>query len=102
MTNESPLSGPERGFEEWIQAAKGTPEWVNPPGGSRKSAQNGPLAEACFFRSTRALILGKFGLATEHQIPRITPDCTARLWALLFLGFLQLRKHLGMRGNRAA
>jgi hypothetical protein len=40
------------------------------------------------FRLHRIGFWGKVGLATEHEIPRFTPDCTARHWrALLFLGF---------------
>jgi hypothetical protein len=59
-----------------------------PPGGSRKSAQNNPLAKTCFFACIGSGFRGKSVLPQTYEFPRFTPDCTARHWrALLFVGF---------------
>src|ERR1022692_4731248 len=59
-----------------------------PPGGAEKSAQNNPLAKVHFSLASDR-VLGESRSCRRNEIPRFTPDCTARHWrALLFLGYV--------------
>jgi hypothetical protein len=64
---------------------------VKPPEGPKIGAKQ-PVSETMIFRLHWIGFSGRVGLVPEHEIPRFTPDCTARHWrALLFVGLL-LRK----------
>jgi hypothetical protein len=76
--------------------------WLNRPEGPKIGAKQ-PVSERVIFRLHWIGFWGKVGLATEHEIPRFTPDCTARHWrALLFLSFAYSESYQARRGKQAA
>jgi hypothetical protein len=75
--------------------------WDNRPEGPKIGAKQ-PVSESIIFRLHRIGFWGKVGFS-RHEIPRFTPDCTARHWrALLFLGFTNSENQKARHGNRAA
>jgi hypothetical protein len=75
--------------------------WGTRPEGPKIGA-NQPVSESMIFRLQWIGFWGKVGFS-RHEIPRFTPDCTARHWrALLFLGFAYSKHHQARRSNRAA
>jgi len=75
----------------------------NPPGKAGNRRKTTLWREDVFFRLTRGLISGKFGLLRTRNSP-VSTGITARHWrALLFLGFaISEELERARRGNRAA